>query len=282
MRTCSLVILAAGIGSRFGGVKQLERVGPSGEIIMDYAIRDAVEAGFGKIVFLIREAIDKDFRAVVGDRVERYCAERGVQVAYAYQAPDDLPEGFRCPADRIKPWGTGQALLACRQVVDGPFAVCNADDYYGRRVYKELLEYLQAGRGWCLMGYRLANTLSCHGGVTRGICSVDAAGRLESVVETRNIQVSDLGVTLEPDCCVSMNMWGFTPEIFDHLAQKFVPFLQENGQDPAKEFLLPEVVDELLKEGKATVQVLPTNEQWYGMTYREDIPIVKAAFANMK
>jgi len=282
MIKCSLVILAAGIGSRFGGIKQLERVGPAGEIIMDYAVRDAIDAGFGKIVFLIRKAIDEDFRTVIGDRIAAYCAEKGVEVAYAYQERDDLPQGFACPADRTKPWGTGQALLACKDVVHEPFAVCNADDYYGRRVYGQVLAHLQTQNGWCLAGYRLANTLSCYGGVTRGICQVDGNENLVSVTETRNIRAEDLGVKLDPDCCVSMNLWGFTPVLFDHLQEKFVPFLQENAADNMAEFLLPEVVDSLLKEGKATVRVLPTKEQWFGMTYREDIPIVRQALAKIR
>lgn len=277
----TLVILAAGIGSRFGGVKQLERVGPNGEIIMDYAVRDAVEAGFGKIVFLIRKDIDKDFRAIIGDRVRAWCAERGVEVAYAYQEKTDLPEGFTCPEDRARPWGTGQAVLACRDVVDGPFAVCNADDYYGKRAFRDILTCLQEGHGWCLAGFLLKNTLSCFGGVTRGVCRVDENRMLTSVTETRNITCADLGTRLDPEACVSMNMWGFTPELFDHLQEKFVRFLEKHGTDANCEFLLPEIVDELLREEKATVQVLPTCDRWYGMTYREDIPIVKEALANM-
>lgn len=282
MIKCALVILAAGIGSRFGGIKQLERVGPNGEIIMDYAVRDAIEAGFGKIVFLIRKDIDADFRAIIGGRVEAWCAERGVEVAYAYQEKDDLPTGFICPEDRARPWGTGQAVLACRDVVDGPFAVCNADDYYGKQAFRDVLSHLQAGHGWCLAGFLLKNTLSCFGGVTRGVCRVNNAGMLLSVTETRNVQASDLGVTLDPEACVSMNMWGFTPELFDHLQEKFVQFLEKHGTDAKQEFLLPEVIDELLREKKTTVQVLPTYDRWYGMTFREDVPIVKEAFANMQ
>ena len=281
MIKCTLVILAAGIGSRFGGVKQLEKVGPHGEIIMDYAVRDAVEAGFGKIVFLIRRAIEQDFRTVIGDRVEAWCAERGVEVAYAYQEMSDLPQGFTCPGDRARPWGTGQAVLVCRNVVDGPFAVCNADDYYGKQAFRDVFSHLQQKSGWCLAGFLLKNTLSGFGGVTRGICRVDDGGKLLSVTETRNVRLSDLGVTLDPEACVSMNMWGFTPELFDRLQEKFRLFLQKHGTDADCEFLLPEVVDELLQAGEATVQVLPTFERWYGMTYREDIPIVKEALANM-
>ena len=281
MIKCTLVILAAGIGSRFGGVKQLEPVGPNGEIIMDYAVRAAVEAGFGKIVFLIRRDIAADFRAIIGDRVKVWCAEQGVEVAYAYQEKDDLPEGFTCPGDRARPWGTGQAVLACRDVVDGPFAVCNADDYYGKQAFRDIYAHLQENSGWCLAGFLLKNTLSGFGGVTRGICRVDEKGRLLSVTETRNVKESDLGVTHDPDACVSMNMWGFTPELFGHLQEKFVEFLRVNGTDANEEFLLPDVVDELVQKGGALVQVLPTSDRWYGMTFREDIPAVKQALADM-
>lgn len=277
----SLVILAAGIGSRFGGIKQLEKVGPNGEVIMDYAVRDAVEAGFGKIVFLIRRAIDKDFRAVIGDRIEAWCAERGVEVAYAYQEQTDLPEGFTCPGDRARPWGTAQAVLVCRSVIDGPFAVCNADDYYGKQAFRDIARYLQMQTDWCLAGFLLKNTLSCFGGVTRGVCRVDGAGKLLSVTETRNIRMEDLGSRLDPDACVSMNMWGFGPELFAMLAEKFVAFLNAHGEDRDCEFLLPEAVDALLQEGRASVQVLPTFDRWYGMTYREDIPIVKEALSKL-
>lgn len=282
MIDCTLVILAAGIGSRFGGIKQLEPVGPNGEILMEYSVHDAIRAGINKIVFLIRHDIEEDFRNAIGSRVERYCKERNVEVAYAYQEKTDLPEGFTCPADREKPWGTGQAMLCCKHMVNEPFVVLNADDYYGKQAFSLLVDHLQKKSGWCLAGFRLANTLSCHGGVTRGICQVDAEGQLQSVIETRDITKEDLNVSLDPQCCVSMNMWGFTPEIFTLLEEKFLPFLQTCSRDAAKEFLLPEVMDELLKEGKAKVKVLPTNDQWYGMTYREDIPIVKEAFANMK
>lgn len=281
MIRCSLVILAAGIGSRFGGIKQLERVGPNGEIIMDYAVRYGVEAGFDKIIFLIRKEIDEAFRSVIGDRVEAWCAARGVEVVYAYQEKEDLPGGFRCPEDRARPWGTGQAVLACRKAADGPFAVCNADDYYGPRAFRDLYDHLQRGSGWCLAGFLLKNTLSAFGGVTRGICRVDEEGQLLSVKETRNITPADLGGDLPPESCVSMNMWGFTPEIFPILQEKFTAFLEAFGTDANKEFLLPEIVDGLLKEGRARVQVIPTGEQWYGMTYREDVPLVKEALAKL-
>ena len=282
MIDCTLVILAAGIGSRFGGVKQLEPVGPAGEIIMDYSIRDAIDAGVGKIVFLIRKDIDRDFRAAIGERIEHYCAQKGVQVCYAYQEKEDLPEGFACPSERTKPWGTGHAMICCAHVVQEPFIVLNADDYYGKQAFSDLIGHLKQERGWALAGFLLKNTLSCFGGVTRGICKVDENGKLCSVVETRDIRAEDLGTKLDPDCCVSMNMWGFTPQIFTYLKEKFTAFLKEHGHDCSKEFLLPEVVDELLQEGKASVQVLPTADRWFGMTYREDIPIVKEAFANLK
>ena len=281
MKDCTLVILAAGIGSRFGGVKQLEPIGKNGEVIIDYSIRDAVDAGFRKIVFIIRSAIEADFKEMIESRAAKYCAKNGVEIAYALQELDKLPAGFSCPEGRTRPWGTGHALLCCKELVNGPFAVVNADDYYGPSTYKMLVEHLQKEQTWCLIGFRLGNTLSCYGGVTRGICKIEN-GDLVSVKETKNVCKTENGVeangeSLDADVCVSMNMWGFTPKLFDALQEGFLIFLKENGSDLNKEYLLPEAVDKLLKAGEATVRVLPTKEVWYGMTYREDIPIVKEA-----
>lgn len=290
-REFALVVLAAGIGSRFGGVKQLKPVGPAGEIIMDYSIFDALEAGFNKIVFLIRREIEADFRQIIGDRIEAVCARRGVEVVYAFQERDELPGGFSCPLERTRPWGTGQAMLCCKSLLNGPFVVLNADDYYGRDVFPMLLRWLRAlpenARGqYCLAGFRLGNTLSDVGGVTRGVCQVDGSGLLTGITETRGIVTTDRGPmvdgrALDPEACVSMNMWGFTPDVMDTLERRFVRFLQERRLEPKAEFLLPEVVDELLKEGIAAVQVLPTEEAWLGMTYQEDVPPVAAAFHQM-
>lgn len=290
-RKFALVVLAAGIGSRFGGVKQLKPVGPAGEIIMDYSVFDALEAGFNKIVFIIRRDIEEDFREAIGRRIETICSQQGVEVAYAFQERDDLPDGFTCPAERTKPWGTGQALLACKGIVDCPFVVLNADDYYGKNVFASLLAWLKAlpvdskGR-YCMAGFRLGNTLSCQGGVTRGVCHVDGRGYLTQVTETRNIQRTRQGVQangqpLDERSWVSMNMWGFTPDVMDAIAERFADFLREKGGDLKSEFLLPEIVDDLLRQKLATVQVLPTEDQWLGMTYQEDVPLVTAAFREM-
>lgn len=292
----ALVILAAGIGARYGGgVKQLKKVGPAGEIIMDYAIYDALEAGFNKIVFIIRREIEADFRAVIGDRIEAVCQSRGVEVAYAYQEKEDLPQGYLCPADRKKPWGTGHALLACRGLLHGPFVVINADDYYGKTAYGKLLSYLRslpdgsAGQ-YCMAGFRLGRTLSEYGGVTRGICCTDETMNLTSVKETRGIVKKDgeaavlsdgQWVTLDREACVSMNMWGFTPDILSVLEKQFHDFLEEQLHVVTSEYVLPEIVDRLLAEDQAAVQVLPTEDRWFGITYQEDAPLVEEAFRRM-
>ena len=261
-REYALVVLAAGIGSRFGGVKQLKRVGPAGEIIMDYSVYDALEVGFNKIVFIIRREIEADFREVIGDRIEKVCAQRGVQVAYAFQEREDLPGGFICPAGRTKPWGTGHALLACKGLLNGPFVVLNADDYYGKDAFRKLFAYLAAlpenSRGnYCMAGFRLGNTLSQFGGVTRGICMVDRDGNLRQVAETRNIVKTPDGAAAREDsglrpldlnACVSMNMWGFTPDILESMEHHFCQFLREYRTETKAEFLLPVVVEHLLSE----------------------------------
>ena len=294
-REYALVILAAGIGSRFGGVKQLKRVGPGGEIIMDYAIHDALEAGFNKIVFIIRKAIEDDFREVIGDRIEAVCAARGVPVEYAFQERQNLPGGYICPADREKPWGTGHALLSCKGLLNGPFVVLNADDYYGKQAFRDLLGWLKAlpedARGqYCMAGFRLGNTLSDFGGVTRGVCRTDSRNCLVQVTETKNIvrgeggcgvQMGTLWKPLNMDDCVSMNMWGFTPDILQQMEVQFCHFLRDYRLEPKSEFLLPTVVDQLLAEHSASVQVLPTEDQWFGMTYQADVPPVTEAFHAM-
>lgn len=293
---CSLVVLAAGMGSRFGGgIKQLTPVGPFGEIIMDYSIHDAIEAGFNQIVFIIRKDIETAFRAVIGQRIEVICAQRGVSVAYAYQDRNDLPEGYLCPAERSKPWGTGHALLSCREIVHNPFVVINADDYYGKTVFQKLYDFLtdlpQDSCGqYCMAGFQLENTLSEHGGVTRGICQVNEQQQLIHVVETKNIIQTDDGAGVETenglipvDChvSVSMNMWGFTPDIFSQLQRAFQVFLQENLNVPTAEFLIPIEMEKLLAVGTAEVNVLPTEERWFGVTYKEDTPFVQQSFEKL-
>lgn len=294
MKKTSLVIMAAGIGSRFGkGIKQLEPVGPNGEIIMDYSIYDALQAGFDKIVFIIRKDLEKDFRAIIGSRIEKL-----TEVAYAFQELEDLPEGFLCPPDRTKPWGTGQAVLAARNLIQEPFVVINADDYYGKEAFVKVHEYLTTERvlseklDICMAGFILGNTLSEYGTVTRGICSVDENGMLLGVDETRNIQKTAEGASaLLPDgterkldcqSLVSMNMWGLTPEFVRELEQGFRKFLSQWGQkDLKKEYLLPDIVDRLIGEEKAAVSVLKTKDIWFGVTYQEDKYVVREAFADL-
>ncbi len=295
----SLVIMAAGIGSRFGqGIKQLTSFGPAGEIIMDYSIYDAVQAGFDRVVFVIRKDLEKDFREVIGSRIEKY-----VETAYVFQEKDDLPEGFQCPSDRKKPWGTGQAILACRGVVKEPFCVINADDYYGKKAFSLIHTWLvenssasktAAVHKMCMAGFILKNTLSDHGGVTRGICSVNSDNILTGIVETKNIIRTENGAaigsddkierTLDPESSVSMNMWGFGEDFLDVLYDGFSAFLKENigtEMEDKAEYLLPTIVGDMLQSGDATVSVIPTDDKWFGVTYHEDIPIVKESFLEL-
>lgn len=293
MKKTALVIMAAGIGSRFGkGVKQLTPVGPAGEIIMDYSIYDALEAGFNKVVFIIRKELEEEFGRVIGDRIKNV-----TEVEYVFQELEDLPEGFRKPADRTKPWGTGQAVLAAKKVLSEPFAVINADDYYGKEAYRKVHDYLvqeQPGDGKlhiCMVGFRLGNTLSENGGVTRGICHVEN-GALTGVTETRNIFKTENGAQerrldgtvrdLDVKCLVSMNMWGLTPAFMEILEKGFAEFLRDSSGDPLKkEYLLPDLIDGLIREEKAKVDVLKTRDTWFGVTYQEDREHVVEAFRNL-
>ena len=288
----ALVIMAAGIGSRFGGgIKQLEPVGPHGEIIMDYSIYDAMEAGFNKIIFIIRRDIEADFRDVIGNRIEAVCAKRGVSVGYAFQSLDAVPEGVTVPEGRTKPWGTGQAVLSAANLVDCPFAVINADDYYGKEAFVKLHDFLcvdQKPGHYCMAGFVLKNTLSENGGVTRGICQVDEKGYLTDVVETRNIVKTPAGaqvdgVNVDPDCYASMNMWGLGPEFMDVLRTGFEEFFQRAAEeDPLKaEYLLPIYIGQLLRQQKVSVKVLATGDKWFGVTYREDKPAVVENFRKL-
>lgn len=286
----TLVIMAAGIGSRFGtGIKQLEPVGPNGEIIMDYSIHDALEAGFGRVVFIIRKDLEADFRSVIGNRIDRICP-----TAYAFQEKTDLPSGFTCPPNRTKPWGTGQAVLACRELVHEPFVVINADDYYGKEAFVRVHRFLTQARpgtpyDCCMAGFILKNTLSDNGGVTRGICQVDADGHLRKVVETHNIVKDPSGAAvlhedgtrtaLDPESHVSMNMWGLTPDFFDALDEGFRAFLAAcPPEDVKSEYLLPTIIDQLLRSGRATVQLLKTHDRWFGVTYHADKQYVADSF----
>lgn len=287
----SLVIMAAGIGSRFGGgIKQLAPVGPNGEIIMDYSIHDALEAGFDRVVFIIRHDLEKDFREIIGERIEKICP-----IAYAFQERDDLPAPYTCPAERTKPWGTGQAVLACRGIVNEPFLVINADDYYGKEAFRIAHDFLVAnGEGkarYCMPGFILKNTLSDNGAVTRGICRANAEGYLTEVAETSGIVKTAGGAAVEkdgtlvpvdPDAIVSMNMWAMTPDFLDVLAEGFPKFLSEIPEGNLKaEYLLPLVVDELVQSGKASVRVIPSHDKWFGVTYKEDKETVIEAFREL-
>ena len=289
----ALVIMAAGIGSRYGGgIKQLAAVGPNGEILMDYSIHDAIEAGFDKIVFIIRRDIEQAFREVIGDRIQKVCDGLGVEVAYAFQSLEDLPAGAALPHGRTKPWGTGQAVLACRDILHEPFAVINADDYYGKQAYVALHDFLEQydpahPEKLCMAGFVLKNTLSDNGAVTRGICKMNSAGYLTGVDETKGIEKTADGAAaggkaLDVESLVSMNMWGLTPEFMGLLKDGFVEFFDKAEGDMTKsEYLLPIYIDELLQAGKVSVQVLKTPDKWFGVTYQEDRPAVQQAFAEL-
>lgn len=294
MAKVSLVIMAAGIGSRFGGgIKQLEPVGPSGEIIMDYSIHDAIKAGFDKIVFIIRKDIEDDFRYIIGDRIEKICKNMGVEIAYAYQAIDDIPDGEIVPVGRTKPWGTGQAVLSCKGIVNEPFAIINADDYYGKGAYVNMYNFLcqytpVKPDDFCMAGFILENTLSDQGGVTRGICKVNGDGYLTEIVETSNIEKTPTGakvgdMPIDPKSNCSMNMFGFTPEFLDRLEVGFAEFFKTKAKEnPLKsEYLIPIYVGELLQKGEISIKVLETTDKWFGVTYKEDKPMVVNAFADL-
>ena len=288
----SLVIMAAGIGSRFGGgIKQLEPVGPNGEIIMDYSIHDAIAAGFNKIIFIIRKDIEEDFREVIGNRIEEVAKKYDVEIAYAFQDLKALPEGIECPEGRTKPWGTGQAVLACDGLINEPFAVINADDYYGKEAFVQIHDFLldytpEKPNHLAMAGFILKNTLSDNGGVTRGICAVNDEGYLTDVEETKNIEKTSTGARvgdreIDPNVNVSMNFWGLTPEFVTTLKEGFVEFF-ENIKDPLKdEYLLPIYIGELLRENKLSVKVLEVQDSWFGVTYKEDAPVVKASFKEL-
>lgn len=283
----TLLIMAAGIGSRFGGgIKQLEPVDEQGHIIMDYSIHDAIEAGFNKVIFIIRKDIDEEFREVIGSRISAICAEHNVTVDYAFQDINDIPGEL--PEGRTKPWGTGQAVLAAKDLITTPFIVINADDYYGKEGFKAVHNYLVEGGKSCMAGFVLKNTLSDNGGVTRGICKMDADHNLTEVVETKNIvKTADGaeadGVKLDTESLVSMNMWGLTPDFLQTLEKGFAEFFEkEVPANPLKaEYLIPIYIGELLKKDQMSVKVLRTNDTWYGMTYHEDVAAVKESFRQM-
>jgi hypothetical protein len=294
MKQTTLVIMAAGLGSRFGeGIKQLEPMGPNGEIIMDYSIYDAIQAGFNKVVFVTRKDLYDVFRQVIGDRISKV-----IPTEYVFQELDDLPAGFSKPVDRTKPWGTGQAILACKGVVNEPFLVINADDYYGKEAFKLIHEYLAGEHpsdkefDFCMAGFILGNTLSDNGAVTRGICVMDENGHLSGVNETGGLVKTAAGAGVEDkagnitavdaESYVSMNMWGFTPNFLDELESGFAEFLGNiKDGDIKSEYLLPSVVDSLIKAGRANVSVLETRDKWFGVTYKEDKPVVVSSIQRL-
>ncbi len=274
----TLVVMAAGMGSRFGGLKQMEPVGKNGEALLDFSVYDAKKAGFTKVVFVIKHEIEEIFKQVVGSRVEKV-----LPVEYVYQEVDKLPEGYTYKNNRLKPWGTGQAILLCRDVVKEPFVVINADDYYGASAYRQIYEQLKAdSENYCMVGFRLANTLTENGHVSRGVCRTEN-GWLTDIDEITKIK--DCKYTLDdenwmplsPDTVVSMNMWGLTPDIFDLLDREFRLFLDENIDEPKTEFYIPLVIGTLVKNGEKKVKVLASEDRWYGVTYKEDKADVVAA-----
>jgi hypothetical protein len=293
MSSLALVVMAAGIGSRYGGLKQIDPVGPSGEVVLDYSVYDALRSGFDRVVFIIREDIEAAFREKIGRRIER-----AADTAYVFQSPGRVPPGFRVPEGRKKPWGTAHAILCAKDAVTTPFLAINADDYYGRTAFKAMADHLsRAGAAagtaeFAMVGYRLENTLSEHGTVARGVCTATADGYLVGIRELLKIQRFPDGIKhtendaewipLDPASWTSMNCWGFTPDLFGELERRFPEFLRRNAGTILKaEFLIPEVVGELLGEGRARVRILPTRERWFGVTYPEDRPLFRTAILDL-
>ena len=291
MNSVTLLVLAAGMGSRYGGLKQLDSVGPNGETVIDYSVFDAIRAGFNKVVFIIREDFKEEFKLSIGEKFQ----DR-IEVEYAFQKLDELPPGYTIPNDRTKPWGTGHAILSAMKTVRDPFAVINADDFYGQLAYQKIYNYLSETpvdalpANYCMVGYPLKNTLSEHGSVSRGICSVSEDDKLNSVRELTHIvkkhseifnEVNGEKESLTGDEVVSMNMWGFSPQVFIQLERLFSEFLKENLNVLSSEFYIPFAVDNLIQSGTATVEVLETTEKWFGVTYQEDKVQVQKAILSL-
>jgi len=289
----TLLVLAAGMGSRYGGLKQLDPVGPSGEIIIDFSIYDAIQAGFGKVVFLIRKDIEEAFRETIGTRYEGK-----IEIDYAFQGVNDIPEGFTVPEERGKPWGTGHAVLVAEDVINEPFAVINADDFYGRTGFKLMADYLSSQKteqsesaNFAMVGFILNNTLSEHGTVSRGVCTTDSNDLLQNVTEitkiakcaggAKNLAEGEEITDMTGEEIVSMNMWGFTPEIFPELKKQFIKFLEKEINTPKSEFFIPFAVDTMIKKKFATVKVLKSTDSWFGVTYKEDKPVVVASIQKL-
>lgn len=276
----TLIVMAAGMGSRFGGLKQIAPVGKNGEAILDFSVYDAIEAGFNKVVFVINHKIEKDFKEIVGKRIEGK-----IKTEYVFQEKEYLPAGYSCPENREKPWGTGHAVLCCENVVNEPFAVINADDFYGKTAFRKIYDYLKEQTdNYCMVGFRLANTLTENGYVSRGVC-MEENGFLTNITERTKIidckyTEDDVNwVALPADTVVSMNMWGFTPDIFEYLKREFTNFLNTKLTVVKSEFYLPGVVDTLIKSGEKKTKILVAEDKWYGVTYKEDKAAVVAAIS---
>lgn len=294
MKAPALVIMAAGMGSRYGGLKQIDPVDEYGNIIVDFSIYDAKRAGFEKVVFIIKRENEQTFREVIGDRVSKY-----IDVEYVFQDINNIPEEYEVPEGRIKPWGTGHAVLCCADTVNGPFVIVNADDYYGREAFELMYDYLMNTDDddkyqYSMVGYMVENTLTENGYVSRGICSADSEGYLDSVIERTHIEKKDGKIVYTEDgksftdirkgTLVSMNMWGLRPSIFPELKSRFIQFLKNEAvENPMKsEFYIPKVIDQLIKEDKAAVKVIPTKERWFGVTYMEDKPALVSSLRQLK
>lgn len=295
MKEPTLIIMAAGMGSRYGGLKQMDPISDQGEIILDFSLYDAMMAGFKKVIFVIKEEMEKDFRALIDDRAGKY-----LEVDYAFQKLEDLPEGWLVPEGREKPWGTAHAVLSCRHMIDGPFAVINADDYYGAGGFSSIYDFLlnhEDGKeySYCMVGFKLENTITENGHVARGVCDINEEGNLTQVTERTKIMRRPQGICYSEDdgqswiplpdgTTVSMNFWGFTKSMMEEMEKGFPAFLEQTmKENPLKgEYYLPMVADRLVKEGKATVKVLPSQDKWYGVTYRADKEQVVAALQSMK
>lgn len=294
MKEPVLVVMAAGIGSRYGGLKQIDPVGSNGELIIDFSLYDAIKAGFKKVIFVIKKEIEKDFREIIGDRIAHY-----IEVTYAYQRVDDLPPSYHVPNGRAKPWGTGHALLAVKNIVDGPFAVINADDYYGKEAFSLIYQFLKYIKDdkfyqYGMVGYKLENTLTENGYVARGVCEANEYGYLHKINERTHIEKrgaqsvytedGEKWITIPSGTIVSMNMWAFTPSILSELEIRFSKFLEHVLKtNPEKgEYFLPDVVGQLVEENKARVRVLKSQDRWYGVTYKEDKPLVVSSLLKFK
>ncbi|MGN6296839.1 MAG: nucleotidyltransferase family protein [Ginsengibacter sp.] len=278
----TLLVLAAGMGSRYGGIKQMDSFGPNGETIIDYSIYDAIASGFGKVVFIIRESFATEFKNLFEPKLKGK-----IQTEYVYQEMSSFTEGFQLPAERTKPWGTAHAVLCAKEVIHEPFAVINADDFYGRDAFDKAVKFLTeevSTKKYCIIGYRLSKTISENGTVSRGVCEVDINGNLTHINERTKIFPEDgkiyytesgINVPLPADTVVSMNFWGFDPNVFEYIQKLFIRFLQENGGNPKAEFFIPIIGDAFIADGKGEIKVIPTSAQWFGVTYKEDAPHVK-------